>query len=211
LSSKSRWPAVGPLSRAKSWSQHLMSRPAESKLTASVARGDGGRPASAKMPAYGKLDNIRSAWNVGAMFRTADAVGLAGLYLSGMTATPPRPDLEKTALGASLVVPWDYWQDSAAAVRHLQATGLAVIALEQVPGAVDYDRFDFPFPHCFVVGHEQEGVSPAVLAVADDAVQIPMTGSKDSLNVAVSFGILVYQVRRHWLANGSPQPTEIGQ
>ncbi len=67
------------------------------------------------MPVYGLLDNVRSVWNVGSMFRTADSVALGGLYLCGMTATPPRPDIEKTALGATRSVPWDYWSDAAAA------------------------------------------------------------------------------------------------
>ena len=75
------------------------------------------------MPAYALLDNIRSAWNVGSMFRSADAAGLAGLYLTGMTCTPPRPDLEKTALGATLTVPWDYWRDPVEAARAAPAPG----------------------------------------------------------------------------------------
>lgn len=156
-------------------------------------------PAAAGTPAlppvYALLDGIRSAWNVGSMFRTADAAGLAGLYLCGVTPTPPRPDLEKTALGASLTVPWTYWDDSGAAVRHLQARGIQVVALELLPDAMPYDRFPYRPPVCFVVGHEVRGVRPEVLAVADGAVAIPMWGAKHSLNVAVSFGVMAYGVR----------------
>jgi tRNA G18 (ribose-2'-O)-methylase SpoU len=144
---------------------------------------------------YALLDGIRSAWNVGSMFRTADAAGLAGLYLCGVTPTPPRPDLEKTALGASLTVPWTYWDDSAAAVRHLQDQGVHVVALELTPTARPYDRLAYRSPVCFVVGHELRGVRPEVLALADDTVAIPMWGIKHSLNVAVSFGIMAYGVR----------------
>lgn len=160
-------------------------------------------PPDSRMPVYGLLDNIRSVWNVGSMFRTADAVGLGGLYLCGMTATPPRPDIEKTALGATRTVPWDYWQDSLAAVRHLREGGLPLVALERTARAVDWEDFDYPFPHCFVVGHEVQGVRPEILELADHVVQIPMAGVKHSLNVAVSFGVLAFTLRRRWLRGGA--------
>lgn len=151
------------------------------------------------LPSFAMLDNIRSVWNVGSIFRTADAVGLGGLFLTGMTATPPRKDIEKTALGATLTVPWDYWQDSAKAAQHIKDQGIALVALEQTSRSVDWDDFQYPFPHCFVVGHEVNGVRSEILDIADHVVEIPMAGTKHSLNVAVSFGILAYQVRRRWL------------
>ena len=150
------------------------------------------------MKSYALLDNIRSVWNVGSMFRTADAAGLAGLYLCGMTATPPRKDMEKTALGATLSVPWDYWSSSLEAARQVQAAGVPLIALEQCQDSRSWDDFHFPFPHCFVVGHEVNGVAPDLLEMADHTVEIPMMGIKHSLNVAVSFGILAYEVRRQF-------------
>lgn len=153
-----------------------------------------------RCPVYGMLDNVRSAWNVGSMFRTADGAGLAGLYLCGLTATPPRPDLEKTALGASATVPWDYWEDTVAAIRAVQARGLQVVALERTSQAEPYDAFRYRFPLCFLVGHEVRGVAPAVLAACDAVVAIPMHGGKDSLNVAVCFGIMAYEARRQWSA-----------
>ncbi len=160
-----------------------------------------------RMPAYALLDNIRSAWNVGSMFRTADAVALGGLCLCGMSATPPRPDLEKTSLGATLSVPWNYQQDSLRAARDFQARGLAVIALEQTPTATAWENFVCPFPHVFVVGHEVQGVRPEILAIADQVVEIPMAGSKHSLNVAVSFGVLAFAIRRQWLARAADGAT----
>jgi len=153
-----------------------------------------------RAPIYALLDNIRSVWNVGSMFRTADAAGLGGLYLCGMTATPPRADMEKTALGATLTVPWDYWERADDAVRHLRARGVAVIALERARGAHAYDAPAVAFPVCFVVGHEVRGVSADVLALADSRVEIPMAGAKKSLNVAVSFGVMAYELRRQWVA-----------
>lgn len=153
-----------------------------------------------RMPAYALLDNIRSVWNVGSMFRTADAVALGGLILCGMTATPPRADMEKTALGATLSVPWNYQPDSVTALRDLQEQGLKIIALEQSPRAIAWGDFTCPFPHVFVVGHEVQGVQPKILALADQTVEIPMAGLKDSLNVAVSFGVMAFAVRSQWLA-----------
>ncbi|MBM4130185.1 RNA methyltransferase [bacterium] len=155
-------------------------------------------PAAVRLPAWGLLDNVRSAWNVGSMFRTADAAGLAGLYLGGFTPTPPRPDMEKTALGATETVPWDYWPDAAACARAVRAGGVPLVVLEQAPGAADWEAAALPFPHCFVVGHEVRGVCPEVLAQADLVLEIPMFGAKHSLNVAVSFGLLAYEARRQW-------------
>jgi tRNA G18 (ribose-2'-O)-methylase SpoU len=152
-----------------------------------------------RMPVYALLDNVRSVWNVGSMFRTADAAGLAGMYLTGMTATPPRPDMEKTALGATRSVPWDYWRDPREACRSLRARGVRLVALEQAAGAADWETTDWRFPVCFVVGHEVEGVADDVLSLVDEVVEIPMAGVKKSLNVAVSFGILAYGIRRCWL------------
>jgi len=153
-----------------------------------------------RMPAYALLDNIRSVWNVGSMFRTADAVALGGLILCGMTATPPRADMEKTALGATLSVPWNYQPDSVTALQDLKSNGLKIIALEQSPRAVAWGDFACPFPHVFVVGHEVKGVQSEIMDLADLTVEIPMAGIKDSLNVAVSFGVMAFAVRSRWLA-----------
>ena len=89
-----------------------------------------------RIPVTSLLDNIRSVWNVGSMFRSADAAGLSGLFLTGMTATPPRPDMEKTALGATETVPWDYWNSAPEAVAAIRAQGTTIVAVEQTPGAV---------------------------------------------------------------------------
>jgi tRNA G18 (ribose-2'-O)-methylase SpoU len=169
---------------------HRLPRPTE----AVVSAASGGR-----LPAFAILDNIRSVWNVGSIFRTADSVALGGLYLCGMTATPPRPDIEKTALGATQSVPWDYWSDSVAAARHLKEQGLPLVALEQTDRSVSWDSFAFPFPHCFIVGHEVNGVNKELLDLVDHVVEIPMAGVKHSLNVAVSFGVMAFEIRRRYL------------
>ncbi|MBT3316808.1 TrmH family RNA methyltransferase [bacterium] len=164
------------------------------RLTLGQARG------LERMPVFALLDNIRSAWNIGAMFRTADASALSGIYLSGMCATPPRPDIEKTALGATEMVPWSYSKDPVEIINSLKDEGIAIVALEQVEGAKQYVDFEYPFPCCFVVGNEVEGVSAEVAKQADYAVEIPMSGAKQSLNVAVSFGVMAFEIRRQWNA-----------
>ena len=153
-----------------------------------------------RMPVFALLDNIRSAWNIGSMFRTADAVALNGLYLSGMCATPPRPDIEKPALGATEMVPWSYSKDPFEIVTSLKEAEIKIVALEQVDNAKQYDEFEYPFPCCFVVGNEVDGVSAEVAKHADYAVEIPMNGAKQSLNVAVSFGVMAFEIRRQWNA-----------
>jgi len=152
------------------------------------------------MPVTALLDNVRSVGNVGSIFRTADAAGMGGLILCGMTATPPRPDMEKTALGATESVPWDYWRDTAEAVAAIQARGVTVAAIEQTDDAVNIDAWDAPFPCCLVMGHEVDGVGSDVIDRADVRVEIPMWGTKRSLNVAVSFGVAAFAMRRIWLA-----------
>ena len=158
----------------------------------------------ARCPVYALLDNIRSAWNVGSMFRTADAAGLAGLYLCGITATPPRPDLEKTALGAQRTVPWDYWPRTEDALRHLRGQGVVLVALECAPDAISLDEAGTGYPLCFVVGNEVDGISDAMRALCDHTAMIPMHGAKESLNVAVSFGLMAYESRRSWELSMAP-------
>ena len=176
--------------------QDQRGRRSHDRLPLDVAGRDG------RMPAFALLDDIRSVGNVGSVFRTADAVNLGGLFLCGCTATPPRADMEKTALGATRTVPWDYWPRAVDAVRGLRTAGVKVLALEQVPGAADYGAVRYDFPICFVLGHEVRGVSPEILALVDGAVEIPMAGAKRSLNVAVSFGVMCYELRRQWPAGG---------
>jgi len=157
-----------------------------------------------RCPIYGLLDNIRSAHNVGSMFRTADAVGMSGLFLCGITATPPRADLEKTALGAQRSVPWDYWPSTEDAVRSLRERGFTLVALECDADAVPYDEPLGEHPICFVVGNEVDGVGPAVQALCHRTAMIPMHGAKESLNVAVSFGVMAYAMRAGWDERAAP-------
>jgi 23S rRNA (guanosine2251-2'-O)-methyltransferase len=142
------------------------------------------------------LHNIRSLHNVGSMFRTADGAGIGRLYLSGETGAPPRAEIAKTALGAEESVPWEYWMDVNECVAQLKREGFRVVALELTPKSVDYRKFQAKGPVCLVVGNEVGGLPPALLALCDDCIQIPMRGIKESLNVSVAFGIAVYEMAK---------------
>lgn len=151
------------------------------------------------------LDNIRSVYNVGAIFRTADAVGVSKMYLCGTTPVPidrfgrARQDLAKTALGAEKTVAWEYCESSLACVEKLKGEGVEIIAVEQDSRAIPYaslkkEEYAEKVPTiAFVFGDEVRGVSPEVLDLADTIIDIPMRGKKESLNVSVAVGVVLYQ------------------
>jgi tRNA G18 (ribose-2'-O)-methylase SpoU len=138
------------------------------------------------------LENVRSLWNVGSMFRTADGAGIGRLILTGITAHPPRKEISKTALGADEVVAWEYDPDPPAAARRLRAAGYRLLALETGEASVPWSAVVPDGRLCLIVGHEVAGVSAALCALADQCVALPMRGLKDSLNVAVAFGVAAY-------------------
>jgi 23S rRNA (guanosine2251-2'-O)-methyltransferase len=146
------------------------------------------------------LENIRSMGNVGSIFRSADGAGVDRLLISGYTAHPPRTEISKTALGAEEHVAWEYWSRAVEAVAALRQQGYRVIGLEKTSESIELEsllRADpLDGPVAFVVGHEIEGVSDAVLARCDQVAHLPMLGQKDSLNVAVAFGLAAYTLRR---------------
>ena len=140
------------------------------------------------------LDNVRSLHNVGSAFRTADAFLAAKLYLCGITGTPPHREIQKTALGATESVAWEYAGDVVALVRQLKAEGWTVVAVEQADWSVSLRHFQ-PAPcakYGFVFGNEVFGVEEEVMALADACVEIPQFGTKHSLNIAVSIGIVCW-------------------
>ena len=151
------------------------------------------------------LDNIRSLYNTGAFFRTADACRVEKLVLCGIT---PRPDqgrrqqksIAKTALGAETAVPWEHEADTAVAVARAASAGYHVAAVETSPDAMDLYSWDPPRPVCLVFGHETQGVEAGVAARIDTHVRIPMFGVKRSLNVATAAGVVLYELLRRDLA-----------
>jgi len=147
-----------------------------------------------RYPIYGLVDNVRSLHNVGSIFRTADGAGLEKLFLCGITGRPPQNEIHKTALGAEENVAWEYFADPTEIINQLKANGVRIVVLEHTNRSVHFQQADYCFPACLVVGHEYQGISDAIISLADLAVEIPMYGLKGSLNVGVAFGIAVYEM-----------------
>ncbi|NTU45545.1 MAG: RNA methyltransferase [Chlorobiaceae bacterium] len=150
-----------------------------------------------KHPIYLMLHNIRSMWNVGSMFRTADAAGIEKMILSGYTATPPRKEIDKTALGAQDSVTWEYQADPLVALLELKRAGVKICGLEITEGSRPYSALTpGDFPLCLVVGNEVDGLENEVLELCDEVLEIPQFGTKHSLNVAVASGIALFEFVR---------------
>lgn len=145
-------------------------------------------------PVFLILDNIRSMYNVGAIFRTSDAARIEKIYLCGITATPPRKEIEKTALKTIEYVPWEKHSDAESLVKKLKNDGVQIVALEQTNCSINYKKFDYKKPVAIIIGHEVEGVSNKLLQLSDAAVDIPMLGIANSLNVATAVGIILYHL-----------------
>jgi 23S rRNA (guanosine2251-2'-O)-methyltransferase len=156
------------------------------------------------LPVIVALDNVRSLYNTGAFFRTADAVGIEKLVLCGIT---PRPDqggrqaraIAKTALGSEDSVPWEYAPDTSVALARIRQSGYRIVIAETAAGATDLFDWAPAWPLCVVFGHEVTGVRPAVAPGDVTYVRIPMFGAKTSLNVAVAGGVVLYELLRKWL------------
>lgn len=147
-----------------------------------------------RMPLTVVLDNIRSIYNVGAMFRTCDAVLAEKIILTGITGHPPRKDIDKVALGAAEVVPWEYEPSVGETLVKLKKNGLKICALELTKQSVPFWTAEYDFPMALVVGNEVDGISAEALPHIDCAIDIPMLGRANSLNVATAFGIAAYKI-----------------
>ncbi len=154
--------------------------------------------AAEKLPLVVVLDNVRSLHNVGSVFRTADAFRLASVVLCGITACPPSAEIHKTALGAEDSVAWHYERDTLAAVEILKRDGYTVLAVEQVEGSTMLDRLslDPEQRYALVLGNEVKGVRQDVVNACDGAIEIPQYGTKHSLNVSVSAGIVMWEFEK---------------
>jgi tRNA G18 (ribose-2'-O)-methylase SpoU len=146
------------------------------------------------------LHNIRSVHNVGSVFRTSDAAGVSNVFLSGYTPTPvdrfgyARKDLSKVALGAEKTVPWEYEKNAFRIIAKLRAEGWQIVGVEQDKHSIDYRKFRADKPTLFVLGNEVRGISPALRNKCDRLIEIPMQGKKESLNVSVAAGIILFSV-----------------
>ena len=148
-----------------------------------------------KMAVTVVLDNVRSAQNVGAFFRTGDAFAVEKVLLCGITATPPSRDIHKSSLGAEFTVAWEYYNATTEAVTVLKEQGYTVLAIEQVEGAAMLDKLeiDTTKKYALVFGNEVLGVDQAVVDVCDGAIEIPQVGTKHSINVSVCGGVVLWK------------------
>ncbi len=151
-----------------------------------------------KNPVTAILDNLRSAFNVGSIFRTADAARIEEIICCGYTAHPPHLKLEKTALGTDKLVKNSHIDSTLDAIKHVKKKGVAVIALETAEEAVKYTNFHYPKPCAIVVGNEALGISPEAMNEVDAVIQIPVYGFKNSINVASAFSVAIFEILRQW-------------
>jgi len=151
-----------------------------------------------KLPLCIVLDNIRSLHNVGSAFRTADAFRVEKVFLTGITGTPPHREIQKTALGATESVPWEYVEQPSAIVKKLKSEGYTVVIVEQTSESIPLQKFDPSRnqKYCLIFGNEINGVSDDVIALGDVALEIPQEGTKHSLNISVCLGIVVWEIFR---------------
>ena len=148
-----------------------------------------------KTPIIVILDNIRSLNNVGSFFRTSDAFNIEAIYLCGITATPPHREIQKTALGATDSVDWFYNENTLEVVDVLQSKGVKVYAIEQAENTISLENFDYDNePIALVFGNEVKGVEQKVVDAADGCIEIPQFGTKHSLNVSISYGVVVWHL-----------------
>ncbi len=141
--------------------------------------------------------NIRSLWNVGSFFRAADAFGVHQIFLTGYTATPPRKEISKTALGAEEWIPWTHASDPFPVIASLREKGYDILSLERTSVSLPIHEWHASKPLCLILGHEILGVSKELLHTSDAVLHIEMCGKKESLNVSVACGIALYQLSKN--------------
>ena len=147
-----------------------------------------------KLPLIVVLDDVRSLHNVGSVFRTSDAFRIKSIYLCGITAVPPHAELHKTALGAEFTVDWKYFKDTTDAIEELKSLNYIVYSIEQVSGSIMLDQLELDATenYAIVLGNEVKGVRQEVIDLCDGSIEIPQFGTKHSLNVSVTAGIVIW-------------------
>lgn len=167
-------------------------------------------PGRQRMPLVVVMDHLRSAFNVGAIFRSAECLRVSHLHLCGYTATPDesRGQTGRAAMGADVHVPWSHSERTKDVLRELSARGIPVFALETVEGAESVHAFEFPQPCALLLGNERHGIEADLLALCTAPVRIPCYGVKNSLNVSVAFAICAYEIARQWQWTGGDSCTD---
>jgi 23S rRNA (guanosine2251-2'-O)-methyltransferase len=162
---------------------------------------------SEKMPVVAVLENVRSAYNVGSVFRTADAFLLEAVYLCGYTAFPPHKEIKKTALGAEDTVQWKHFKNVNDALEDLRSLRYKIYAIEQAADSILLNQFDHPTEKIAVVfGNEVTGVEESTIKQCDGCIEIPQIGMKHSLNVSVAAGVVLWELVRGRMAHPKPHP-----
>ena len=148
-----------------------------------------------KIPLIVILDNVRSLHNVGSVFRTADAYCVKKVILCGITATPPNTEIHKSALGAEFSVDWAYYKETTEAVNELKQAGYTMLAIEQAHDSINMDTFkaEKGNKYAIILGNEVKGVQQSVIDLSDDCLELPQFGTKHSLNVSVTAGIVIWE------------------
>ena len=157
------------------------------------------RKKAPKLPFCVVLNDIRSLYNVGSIFRTADGAGLEKIWICGITGHPPDTQITKTALGAEAAVPWEYRRNAGEVLRELKTRGYQIVFLEQLVESIPYQNYQPAAPVCLVLGSETLGVAEDLVGLCDTTLEIDMAGAKNSLNVSVAFGIVAYHIRNRML------------
>ncbi len=149
-----------------------------------------------KIPLLVVLDNVRSLSNIGSIFRTSDAFKIQSIYLCGITATPPHREIQKTALGATESVNWQYFQHTQEAIHQLKKEGYKIVAIEQAQNSIELQKYpiDKVQPIAVIFGNEVDGVEDSIMELIDECIEIPQYGTKHSLNISVSAGIVIWDL-----------------
>lgn len=149
-----------------------------------------------KQEIYIVLDNVLDTYNIGSIFRLADAVAAKKIYICGESEVPPNHRIKKASINTMEIVDWEYCQTAEKVIKdlRLKIKDIQIVAIEQAAGSTSYDKFEYKLPVCLIVGHESDGVSQEVLKICDGIVELPMFGLNKSLNVMVSLGIVLYSV-----------------
>ena len=151
---------------------------------------------SSKTPVIAVLENVRSAYNVGSVFRTADAFLIEAIYVTGYTAKPPHKEIKKTALGAEETVEWKHFPSAKEAIHELKENGYAVFAVEQVENSISLEKFKTGDKVAVIFGNEVTGVEQSTIALCDGTIEIPQLGMKHSLNIATAAGVVLWEIVR---------------
>lgn len=151
---------------------------------------------SPKIPVIAVLENVRSAYNVGSVFRTADAFLIEAIYITGYTAKPPHKEIKKTALGAEETVDWKSFPNAAEAIDYLKSNDYKVYAVEQVESSISLEKFKTADKVAVIFGNEVTGVEQSTIALCDGTIEIPQLGMKHSLNIATAAGVVLWELIR---------------